>query len=339
MSNGNGNASGGLKNAKGRASRNAAGRPSAWERVKNALEVVNRRFAYIVGLPVVAALVPVVVGHFQYLSAYQDKVKEVGAQEVKAAEDTFGEVSRSFSSAITLQQILYYDYRDAVRDDTDADDTAMETKSARAIAQKYEELRTQLRQSIDMLARRVEMNLDWASDPYRDGADAGLVGADPMSRIILGAYDFDCDRHTPNFRPGDSRITIPVPREMRERNPKASPLVVDWHSAKHEVLTLYYCFDKAHRQIEAARRWAANSKVSPDDRAAFKRKLPEIQATFDGVAVRLDKLLTLAGRQIETIRVKYRPQAWYCHVPIVREIVDGYSKNCTPLRTARSKAS
>ena len=49
----------------------------------------------------------ILVGHFQYLSAYQDKVKEVGAQKFTAAEPTFANVSSTLSKAITLQQLLF----------------------------------------------------------------------------------------------------------------------------------------------------------------------------------------------------------------------------------------
>ena len=46
--------------------------------------------------------------------------------------------------------------------------------------------------------------------------------------------------------------------------------------------------------------------------------------------------MTLAARRIEVIRVKFRPTAWYCHVVVVREIYDAYTKNCTPIRTAQN---
>ncbi len=313
-------------------------RSGAWDRFKIFMDSFNRRLTYIIGLPIVAALVPVVVGHFQYLSSYQEKVKQVGTEQVSQAEKTFSDVSIKFSKAITLQQILYFNYRDATKTRTDGDASALETKNSRDLYKDYDGLRTELREHIDLLARQVEMTLDWASDPDWDGANPGRVGADPMSRIVLGAYDFDCDsqKYMPNFGPGGSHVELPVPAEMRKENPNATPLGIDWYSAKHQLLTLYYCFDTNHRRIAAARRWAAGSSMIPGEKEKFIDNLPELQNSFDAEAVRLDNFLTLGARRIETIRVKFRPTTWYCSVPIVRQIVDVYSKKCTPIRTAQS---
>ena len=74
----------------------------------------------------------------------------------------------------------------------------------------------------------------------------------------------------------------------------------------------------------------------PGEKEKFIDNLPELQNSFDAEAVRLDNFLTLGARRIETIRVKFRPTTWYCSVPIVRQIVDVYSKKCTPIRTAQS---
>ena len=44
--------------------------------------------------------------------------------------------------------------------------------------------------------------------------------------------------------------------------------------------------------------------------------------------------MALAARRIETIQVKFRTRVWYCHVPLLREAIDAYSKKCKPVRTA-----
>lgn len=274
--------------------------------------------------------------HFQYLSAYEDKVKEVGTQQIKAAEDTFSGVSTTLSKAITLQQLLFFNYRDAVIANSDGDDRALETKNARALYKDYDDMRTDLREHIDLLARRVELDLDWASNTERDAAHAEQIGADPMSRIALGAYNFDCDNDMPNFKPGHSSFALPVADDIRRENPDAKPLGVDWYSAKHQLLTLYYCFDNNNAKIATARAWAANSPVAPAARDKFVRDLDKILDSFDQKAVRLDSFITLGARRIEKIHVKFRPTVWYCQTPVVRQIVDAYSKKCASIYTAEA---
>ena len=316
--------------------RQPGGQTAAPSRFKNFLNRINQQFAYIVGLPIIGVLGTGLVGHFQYLSAYQDKVNTEAKQQISDAEATFVGVSTSFSKAITLQQFLYFNFRDATRDQSDGNDKALETKIARAIYPQYNEVRTNLRESIDLLARKVEITFDWRSDIGRDAATVKSIGTDPMSRIALGAYDFDCDKDSsmPNFHSDKSRIGLPPPREMLKDNANARPLGIDWYSAKHQLLTLYYCFEANHRRITVVRKWAANSPFDTAAKNKFVENLGEIQDSFDRVAVRLNAFMTLAARRIEVIQVKFRPRAWYCHVPVLREIVDAYSKTCKPLRTA-----
>jgi hypothetical protein len=312
--------------------------PGLWSRCMEYLGRINRGLAYLIGLPVAGFIGTAFVGHFQYISSYHEKVTTVANQQLSAAEAAFGEISTTFSKAITLQQILYFNYRDAVKDDSDGDERAMETKNARARYQHYDDLRTSLRENIDLLARNVELKLDWATDDGRDSATA-LVGGDPMSRIALGNYDFDCDdeKYMPHFAPGKSQVDLPPPPAVLRTNPKAQPIGIDWFSAKHNLLTLYYCFETNHRRIAVVRKWAANSPVDAAEKERFVQKLDETQGSFDRVALRLNAFMILAGHRVEDIHVKFRPRAWYCHTPFVREIIDFYSKMCRPVRTAEQQ--
>ncbi|MGH6666177.1 MAG: hypothetical protein ACREB2_14950 [Pseudolabrys sp.] len=305
-------------------------------RGEEAIGRAKQKFTYFIGLPVVAAIGSFIYSHVDYLTAYQNKVKEVGEQQMKAAEGTYADISKTFSDAITLQQLLFFNYRDAVGSGTDGKDGALETKNARAIYPKYDELRTNLRENIDLLARRVEIDLDWASDPAHDAANAGPLGADQISRLKLGAYDFDCDKNMPSFAPGTSKLPLQVPPELKKENPNAMPLGIDWYSAKHELLTLYFCFDKDHGRIEAARRWAAMSQADDATKKKFMDQVGDIKESFDREAVRLDTFLTLGARDIEAIRVKFRARRWFCHLIVIRQIVDVFSNRCTPLRTAQA---
>jgi hypothetical protein len=167
-------------------------------------------------------------------------VRTIGKEQMVAAKTTFTEVATTFSKAVTLQQLLYVNYRDATKHRRDGDAQAIETKNARALIKQYDDMRTELRESIDLSARRVEITLDWASNASRDGANAGEFGLDPMSRLALGAYDFQCDddKYMPSFE--TASVDVPVPPALRKDNPKAGPLRLDWYSTKHQLLTLYY---------------------------------------------------------------------------------------------------
>ncbi|MGA2566151.1 MAG: hypothetical protein ABSF41_04905 [Pseudolabrys sp.] len=139
----------------------------------------------------------------------------------------------------------------------------------------------------------------------------------------------------PDLHPGKTRVELPVTEEMRRDNPNAHPLVLDWYSVKHQLLTPYFCFEVAHRRITAARQWAAGGTVDASLKATFAKTVDTIGINLNREAERLNYFLTLAASRIETIEVKFRPGAWFCHVPLVREIIDFYSKSCTSIRTAQ----
>jgi len=194
-----------------------------------------------------------------------------------------------------------------------------------------------LRENADLLARNVERDLDWHSDRERDAAKA-TVGVDPVSRIAHAYYNFqyEDDGPMPDLHPGKTRVELPLTEEMRRDNPNAHPLVLDRYSVKHQLLTLYFCFEVAHRRITAARQWAAGGTVDASLKATFAKTVDTIGINLNREVERLNDFLTLAAGRIETIEVKFRPGAWYGHVPLVREIVDFYSKSCTPIRTAQN---
>jgi hypothetical protein len=312
-------------------------RPGFLARCRRLLTGINDQFHFFVSLPVVTVVGSLLASHFQYLSTYQDKVDAAARQQISAAEGTYADVSGKVAKAVTLQQYLFFDFRDALTAKTFTDENALETKDARAVFPQYDALRIDLRESIDLLARKVERDLDWHSDRSRDAAKA-TIGGDPMSRIALGAYDFECegDGPMPDFHPGRTRAELQPPQDLLKVSPGVRALVVDWYSTKHQLLTLYYCFEVAHRRITAARQWAAGGTLQAPGTDAFRQNIATIRVSFNREAERLNAFLTLAARRIELIEVKFRPNAWYCHVPLVREIIDAYSKSCTPIHTAQT---
>jgi len=307
-----------------------------WSRIKSALVSTDREFSYFKGLSFVGFIGTLLVAYFQYLSAYQDKVSTRAKEDLAAATSAFVEASDTFSTAIILQQIIFFDYKDAILSNLERDDNALATKNAREIYKNYDSVRTSLRQKIDVLARKMEIYIDWPSDLSRDPAKSVTLGADPMSRPQLGAYDFDCDKYMPDFNAGFD--DIPVPKNLLDNDPKLQPIRIDWYSAKHHLLTLEYCFQTSHAELKIPRQWASNSSIDADARIRFidPDNLDRAQNNLDQQVLRLNAFMSLAMRRIEDIRVKYRPNGFLCHLPIVREVISLFSGRCTPIRTAEN---
>jgi hypothetical protein len=320
----------------------------------------NHGLDIVKGLSLVTVLSSLAVGYLQYLNAYQEKVSSQAKEDMAAATTTFTEISRAFSELQALQQTLYSDFTRAIRDRSDESDKALVTKNARAISERYENARIALRENIDMLTRKAEVYIDWASDTYRDAAEKHNVGDDPLSRQVLRDYAFDCsdkynfpafgnvyaeDDDTPAKQVADDEYCAIAekrgvdnktkPQDAFVRicagpNDKASKRIY-WYSAKHHVLTMHYCFEAAHNRLAAARQWASDSERDAAKEREIVEREKEINAQLDDLAGRVGAFSSLALYQMERIRVKYRPVGFLCSVPLVRNIP---SVNCFPIRTA-----
>ncbi|WP_028346982.1 hypothetical protein [Bradyrhizobium murdochi] len=320
----------------------------------------NHGLDIVKGLSLVTVLSSLVVGYFQYLNAYQEKVSSQAKEDMNLAAATFTEISHAFSKMQGLQQTLYTDFVRAVGEKSDAGDKALATSNARAISESYEKARNELRENIDLLTRKAEIYIDWASNTYRDPAEKRNVDEDPLSRRVLRDYAFDCsdkfnfpafgnvhapDDDTPpkevaddkycamaekrgvddTTRPKDAFIRICAgPQDRAAKR-------IYWYSAKHHVLTMHYCFEAAHNKLAAARQWAAGSVGDAAKESDILQGEKEINAELDDLAGRINAFSSLALYQLEQIRVKYRPAGLWCNVPFVWNIS---SLNCFPIRTA-----
>jgi hypothetical protein len=259
-----------------------------------------------------------------------------------------------------LQQTLYTDFADAVGGKSDAGGKALATNNARAISERYEKARIELRENIDLLTRKAEIYIDWASNTYRDPAEKHNVDGDPLSRRVLRDYAFDCsdkfnfpafgnvhvpDDDTPAKEVADDKYCAMAekrgvddttkPKDAFIRicagpNDKAAKRI-NWYSAKHHVLTMHYCLEATHNKLAAARQWAAGSDRDAAKESEIIQGEKEINAQFDDLAGRINAFNSLALYQMEQIRVKYRPARLWCNVPFVWNIS---SLNCFPIRTA-----
>jgi hypothetical protein len=319
----------------------------------------NHGLDIVKGLSMVTVASSLVVGYFQYLNAYQEKVGSQAKEDMAAATATYTEISRAFAEMQALQQTLYSDFTRAVREKFDASDKALDTKNAQAISERYEKARIALRENIDVLTRKAEVYIDWASNTYRDPAEKHNIGNDPLSRQVLRDYAFDCsDKYnfpafgnvhaeddTPTKEVADDEYcAIAEKRGVDDRTKPKDAFVricagpqdraakrIYWYSAKHHVLTTHYCFEAAHDRLAAARQWASRSDRDIAKEKEIVEREKEINAQLDDLAGRVSAFSSLALHQMERIRVKYRPVGFMCSVPLVRNIPN---INCFPIRTA-----
>ena len=317
-------------------------------------------FHILKGLSLVTVLSSLVVGYFQYLNAYHEKVSSQAKEDMTSATATYTEISHAFSEVHALQQTLYADFRQAVRNKSDGSKQALETKNAQEISKRYEAAWIELRENVDLLTRKAEVYIDWPSNTYRIPSEHRNIGEDPLSHQVLRDYAFDCsDKYNfPAFgnvnakEPAksakdvedDKYCAVAEKRGVDENtrpeqafirictgpNDKAGKRIY-WLSTKHHVLTMNYCFEAVHNKLAAARQWASESDRDTAKESDLLQREKEINAQLDDLAGRVGAFSSLALHQMERIRVKYHPAGFLCSVPLVRNIMSG---SCLPIRTA-----
>jgi len=312
-----------------RAPSSTTAKSGLWQRIKGAIIRTEKEYAFLKGLTVLSFFGTLVGAYFQDLSAYQNKVSAQAKEDMTAATDTFKQTANTLSTAITLQSLLFYDFFHGVNLNVGDDKNALTSKNAQDLYKPYEDAAAALHENINLLARQVEINLDWASDINRDPATNTSFGTDLISTSYLGAVNFDCDEDTPKFARDDHTI-------VKTKGGKS--LTIDWYSAKHHVLTIAYCFDVTHKTyMETVRQWASQSSLSKDQITAFfsADKDKKLQAQLDTAVVRVNDFMSRGMNEIEGIRVRYRPTGFYCSLPGVSQAIGLFSKSnnpCTPVR-------
>jgi hypothetical protein len=299
-------------------------KPGIWQRLRLGLIRTETEFAFFKGLTFVGFLGSFIVGYFQYISAYQDKVNMLAKEDLGTATSAFVDASDALSIPLSLQERLVFSFYDAVKQKVDGDGNAYVTKSARAMIASYDSNYAALRENVNLIGKKMEIYLDWASDLNRDAAMVISPTADPISSSSLGNYNFDCDNDMPSF--GKDKSTLHL------KDKTGHVLDVDWYSAKHNVLTIYYCFNTLHNLMEPVRQWASSDPVSAPEQSSFIKQEDAVKSRLANQVMRLNAFMGVAMNEIEQIRVKYRPNGFACSVPIAREVI--FSKKCMPIRTS-----
>lgn len=324
---------------------------TVWDRIRlwdNKLTIAKR-----------LTIVTLLGSYFQYLNAYEDKVSAQAKTDMTDATTTFVDISNAFAEAQTLQQLVFFNFKDSL-DKSDAE-KEMVTKTGTDVYPDYVKARNTLREKSNVFARKAELYIDWASDLGRDPATKRDLNSDPLTETLLGNYNFDCDatanlphrnvksqsseQQIPgqdscatgiekNDSPAGPRVHLCAKKDDGKIDTRRPGVIIDWQSAKHQVLMMHYCFEATHGQLKTARMWAAKLTISDPTKAEFRTKIETHQYNLDNEVVRLDTFMSLAMSQLERIRVKYRPSGFLCHTPLVRDVITFFSERCTPLRTA-----
>jgi len=337
---------------------NVAGERLGWRaRLGHFLTSANSALSYIIGLPIITVLGGLIVGYYQYINAYQEKVRLRAENDVQMATVAFTEISKKFSEAQMLQRTMFSDFSIALDENIGDEERALATKHAKAIAPTYETAWVALLEAGDLMAHRTQIYIDWATDFVRNPADQHFPNDDPLSQLLLDAYGFECSENFPKFKfistgasqgrrantcqvdgepntdPDDIHVLNICPRSKANTEPPAA-VTIQWYSARHQVLTMHYCFHVLHQRLAKVRTWALQDAASPAIKATSRSERDQIRKEIDGQTARLEAFMGLATFQIEAIREKYRPVSFACHIPFFTPLTSERNDACTPLRTA-----
>jgi hypothetical protein len=289
------------------------------QRVKSVLGQVEGDFSFLKGL------------------AYENKVAAQAQADMTAATQTFAEVSTALAAPLSLQWQLVDNYHKAIVAGTDAKPNGYETTNAHDIYNAYTKAYADLSQNYNLLARKAELYIDLASDLTRNPTPDGTPLSNEVDMSLLNAYGFDCEKDMPSFdrkakdkngkEVDDSKIVLTDPTIKK-------PLTVDWYSAKHHVLAIETCFEITHEAMTPVQQWASGGAVDPAEKTKFDEKNFDV---FHGRAsnqvLRLNEFMSLAMFDIDKIRIKYRPNGFFCSIPGISATLSLFGK-CTPVKTS-----
>jgi len=327
------------------AERTEIAEPCWRDRVGRTFRGANNVISYLIGLPVVTVLGGLFVGYYQYLNAYEEKLRIRAERDVRTATATFTEISKKFSEAQMLQQAIFSDFSSAFDDNASAEERAAATRHAKGIAPAYEKAWIGLLESGDAMARNAEMHIDWAIDLNRKPGADHYPNSDLVSLSLLHTYNFDCNDNFPkfvqeqllpkgkadscqSFDPDRPFFTLICPRQKVDAKPRP-PIAIQWYSAKHLVLTMNYCFHALHQRMAKVHSWASREEPGAALGPAFPAEREQLKKEIDNQTSRLEAFMGLALFQIEAVREKYRPLGSKCHLPFV----SWWDEQCMPLPT------
>jgi hypothetical protein len=248
----------------------------------------------------------------QYNSWRQEHDLKRYQEDFDQANKTFAETSQMLLTSITLQQMLAFNYIDALQLKAD-DDKSLGFLSAQAkgVNDDYVKARIELRKSIELLARKTEIFVDWPSVVRRQKErSVRRALSDPLTIASVEASDIDCDDI---YAKGDA-----VENWTSDKvSTKPGAPSIDWQSAKHHVIVLYACFDQDHKSTQPIRRWATGQTPgAPKIDAAVRKAVDtdQLKKRFNRQLDRLRNFMILSMTRIEQIRTKNEPPGYFYHL-------------------------
>jgi len=303
-----------------------------WQFLTRLFTWAEAEISYVKGLTLFGLVSTLLVAYFQNLSAYQSKVSAQAQADITAATQAFADASSALSTPLNLQRALILSYHNAITANTDGDNAAYDTVSARNLYKAYTDAYSSLSQNYNLLARKMELYVDWPSNLYRDPTAEGEPTSDNIDMSRLNAYGFDCETNMPSFQKDAKQDLSQITLTNPQNNPPA--LTIDWYSAKHNVLAIETCFEITHESMTPVLQWASGSPVDPAKKTAFiERTFNVFQLRASNQVLRLNAFMSLAMFDIDKIRIKYRPNGFICSLPGVSGILSLFG-HCTPIHTA-----
>lgn len=293
-------------------------------------------YSFLKSLTVLSVIGTLIGAYFQNLSAYENKVAAQAQTDMTAATQTFADASGALAPPLSLQWQLISDYHKAIAAGTDTDPDSYVMADAKEVYKAYLKAYADISQNYNLLARKAELFIDLASDLNRDPTPDGAPALKEVDMSLLNAYRFDCEKHMPSFdrHAKDNGGKEKDDSKLYLTDPETKVLTVDWYSTKHHILAIETCFEITHQAIASVRQWASGSAVGQAQRTDFVKKYSDVfKGRADNQVLRLNKFMSLAMFDIEKIRIKYRPNGFFCSVPGLGAALGLFSK-CTPVKTS-----
>jgi hypothetical protein len=302
--------------------------------LRGLLLALDKPFNFATRLTSVGAVGVIIAALVQYSSWRDEKNLTRHKEELSSAISTFSEISGALSAVMNLQQILFFTYKAYYETDDEQKINAF-FASGKAIATQYVNLRTALRQNIDVLAAKADLFIDRPTTP--DSKRIAPVSNAPQvfsNRDSLRSNMFNCERDMP------SSNTIEVKK-----------ITLDWTHTRSHVWTFYYCLEEVHTSLLPARVWASLD-TRGDDQAVAKaednkktklalyakvddqgvttndnkknikidlhekfsdEEMDKVVRDFDRETQRLNHFIALSIRKIEEIRLRAKENGFFRH--------------------------
>ncbi|MFH3479688.1 hypothetical protein [Xanthobacter variabilis] len=240
---------------------------------------------------------------FQYSRWQAEQSLARTAADFQAATTTFAAISSELARINTLQEILFFTYRDAVTKPNTANAEFLAARGKELFAL-YEIGRVDLRAKMDSYIFDARRHLDWPSAATTPalltdkGMDRDPLGYGQLKRSAARG-EFDCIREKSMPQSSDGQVF--TPSDFKDFS-------VDWNSSTHHLVVFGYCFRVLNELLEPARIWAAGLDSSGKTPSPMtSEQMDAISTQLDNQVHRLNGFSALGITQVERSRARAKP--------------------------------